>query len=163
MDISYLAALHTEVRQELVRVDTKISVLLQTFMVTVSVVVAGAVAGQWNPTTELGGIGELLWWVGVALIGGAVVLLLFTLNPVTSHADVRTEAPRYYGDVKRYNNKTEFREGLDRVAGAAGEERLVDQTYLLSHLVSRKYSNVHWATGMFVGGAAVAVFGALAG
>lgn len=52
MDISYLVSLHAEVREELVRVDAKIGVLLRAFLVTASVVVAGAspVSGtqRWN-------------------------------------------------------------------------------------------------------------------
>jgi hypothetical protein len=161
MNRTYLVSLHTEAREELLRVDTKIGVLLQTFMVTISVVGAGAVAGQWNPATELERPGEVLWWMGVSLVGLAVALLLIILNPVTSHSEVRTDAPRYYGDIKRYSTKKAFREALGSTTELSVEDRLVDQTFVLSNLVGRKYAGVHWATGLYVAGVALSAIGAV--
>lgn len=161
MNRSYLEALHAEVREELVRVDNKIGVLLRAFLVTVSVVVAGAVSGSWNPATELEAPAEIFWWSGVTMVAFAVGLLLFALSPITTHSDVNTDLPRYFADIHRFSSRSHFRKALEETDDQSTVERLVDQTFELSHLASRKYSNLHWSTGLYVAGVVAAAVGAL--
>lgn len=159
MNRTYLQALHSEVREELVRVDTKIGVLIRAFLVTASVVMAGAVAGDWNPATALQGLGEIVWWVGAAIVGVALGMLLNALSPITTHSEVRTELPRYFGDVRRFASRSDFRSALENADEESNIERLADQTFELSKLVSRKYGSLHWSIGLYVVGVVMAVVG----
>jgi hypothetical protein len=156
MDRNYLTSLHSEVREELVRVDTKIGVLLRAFLITASVVVAGAVAGKWNPAVELKAPGEFIWWTGVASVLMGVSLLIWTLNPITTHSEVHQGPPRYWGDVRKYSNRAELRKALGATSDASNVDRLVDQIFELSTLAGRKYAAIHWSSGLYMLGLVVA-------
>lgn len=136
MSDDYVTALHTEVREELNRIDSKVSVLLAVFGIAVSVVSGAMITGAADPR-DLTDVHEVAFWVAATLALGGIGLLVAALHPVTRHHEPRNHL-RYFGHVAQYVNVNAFREALD-ATDRQEHNRRVEQTYMLSRIVVRKY------------------------
>lgn len=133
---AYTEGLHREVREELHRIDSKISTLLAVFGIAVSIIAGAMIAGDADPRS-LSDPYEAAFWIGTALGLGSIAQLVAALHPVVSHHEDRALL-RYFGHVAEFENLNAFREALH------GEERnealrVEEQTHTLSRIVTRKY------------------------
>jgi hypothetical protein len=152
----YLVGLHKETREELIRVDGKIGVLLRAFLVAVAVVAAGIIAGNWRPS-NLDFSDQIVWWCGVALVVVALIRLVAALVPRTLHSKPPQGVPRYYADIASLSSADDLIAILDNASESA---RIADQTYELSKIVVRKYRTITqstWTYAVGVGAASLSV------
>lgn len=155
----YVADLHKEVREELVRVDAKIGVLLRSFLVAVAVVAAGTIAGNWRPS-DLSPIAHLVWWIGIGLVVISIGRLVATLIPRTVHSRPPIGPPRYFADIAALNSADDL---LARTQGASPEARIADQAYELAAIVAAKYRAITHSVLMYAAGLATAVLAVVFG
>lgn len=151
-----LAQLHAETREELVRLDAKVSTLFSASTLSVSIVVTGVIAGSWKPT-DLAGLAEWIWWIGSILVVTSIWLLLSALIPRHQHSQRSSTSVRFYRDVARFPSKQAFFEAL--VDGCLGSDRVLDQTYELSRLVVMKAERADWSIRTLVAGLFLAALG----
>ncbi len=142
-------ALLKDTREELSRADGKAATLMSASGVVVSVLLAGAIAGKWDPT-ELGKW-QLLWWPGAATGVAGVVAFAVAVWPRVSHTEPKEELA-YFGHVAQYK-KVENLEAALTNKGAAIKDRTADQLLTVSKIVSAKYQYIRW--GMRLLGAAL--------
>ncbi len=139
-------ALLGETREELGRADGKASILLSASGLIVSVLLAGAIARDWNPT-DLGGI-EWLWWVGAAFCVGAIVFLALAVWPRVEHGADKAKVA-YFGHVARFGKIDELATALDkRAADSSKGDRDLDQLFMVAAIVDTKYARIR--AGMFL-------------
>jgi len=134
---SYLADLLADTREELTRVDSKAALLLAAAGVIIGAILAGLFGGKWTPfglNSEI----EWLWWLGVASAAYGVFSIAAAVYPRISRRGVtHPGVPAYYGDVAAYKNVDTFRRAIEKVP--TSRERMIDQTFVLSSIVLRKY------------------------
>jgi hypothetical protein len=152
VNAEYLDDLHREVREELVRVDGKLSILLATFGIAVSLVAGALLTGDADPA-GLPSPWHAVFWTAAVLALAAIALLVIALSPTT-----RNRSPRgrlgYFGHVAAYDDVEEFRTALEQLEHGRAD-RSLEQTHALSRIVRRKY---RMATGgIIVYGTAVAL------
>ena len=134
---SYLADLLAETREELTRADSKAALLLAASGVVIGALLAGLFGGKWTPF-DLNSKIEWLWWLGVTSAAFGVFSIAAVVYPrIRRHGAVHSGAPAYYGDVAAYENIDAFRRAIEKVPSS--RERLVDQVFVLSGTVQRKY------------------------
>jgi hypothetical protein len=73
-----------ESREELTRADGKASLLLAALAIRLSAILGAMLSGDWTPFV-LQSPWELVWWVGAALAGVAVVSLGVAVWPRVTH------------------------------------------------------------------------------
>jgi MFS family permease len=134
---TYLADLLAETREELTRADSKAALLLAASGVVIGALLAGLFGSKWTPF-DLDSKIEWLWWLGVTSAAFGVFSIAAAVYPRirrngTTHAGV----PAYYGDVAAYENIDAFRSAIETVPRP--KERLIDQVFVLSGIVQRKY------------------------
>lgn len=135
--VSYLADLLADTREELNRVDSKAALLLAASGVIIGALLAGMIGGRWTPF-DLNSDIEWIWWLGVASAALGVFSIAVAVYPRTSRRRAPQPAiPTYYGDVAAYKNIDSFRLAIEKAP--APRERLIDQTFVLSRIVQRKY------------------------
>jgi hypothetical protein len=133
----YLADLLEDTREELTRADYKAGLLLAATGVVAGALLAGLISKSWTPI-ELDARVSWLWWVGVSSAGVGMYSIAAAVYPRIHRRNVpHPQSPTYYGDVAAYADIGAFRRAVERVPD--DRERLIDQTFLLSHLVQRKY------------------------
>jgi len=140
-------SLLNDTREELGRADGKASILLSAVGVVVSVLLAGAISREWNPT-RLASF-EWLWWLGTLSGTAAIAALGAAVWPRVEHpAD--TEKLTYFGHVASYKNIDDLSTALDRrVSAGASQERPIDQLYIVSKIADKKYRRIRWGIGLF--------------
>jgi hypothetical protein len=132
------ALLLSEAREELVRADTKSTLLLASTGVVIGALISGLIAGNWSPY-ELRNRIEWLWWIGVTASGVAVTLLAAAVYPRTAPSGRRRGAAfAYYGDVALCRSPEEVESAL-RGTSSNAMTHLSDQLYQVSKIVMRKY------------------------
>jgi MFS family permease len=135
--VTYLADLLAETREELTRADSKAGLLLAASGVVIAALLAGLFGSQWTPS-DLNANVEWLWWLGVASAAFGVFSIAAAVYPrIRRHRTVHPGVPSYYGDVASYDNIDEFRSAIENVPRS--KERLIDQVFVLSNIVQRKY------------------------
>lgn len=144
------AALLKDTREELNRADGKAATLMSASGVVVSVLLAGAIAGQWDPT-ELGGW-QWLWWPGAVAGVAGVVAFAVAVWPRVSHTGPKEELA-YFGHVAQYKNVQDLEKALASKNSAPTSDRTSDQLLTVSKIVSAKYWWVR--LGMLLLGAAL--------
>lgn len=136
--VNYLTDLLVDTRDELSRVDSKAALLLAASGVIIGALLAGLFGSKWTPF-DLSSQIEWLWWLGMASAAlgvfsiAAAVYPRMRRNETTPHLGL----PSYYGDVAAYKNIGAFKDVIEKTPISA--ERLVDQTFVLSGIVQRKY------------------------
>lgn len=148
--ISYLADLLKDTREELGRADSKAALLLAATGVAAGALLGGLLNGRWTPFSLDNSV-EWLWWLGVGsavagVFSTAAVVYPRRINPRKPHTKKTAEnpptpqkplTPAYFGDVVAYENVEKFNEAIDQVPSP--KERLLEQTFVLSKVVMRKY------------------------
>jgi hypothetical protein len=133
----YLADLLEDTREELTRADYKAGLLLAATGVVVGALLAGLISRSWTPF-ELDARVSWLWWAGVSFAGLGMYSIASAVYPRIHRRGVpHPQSPAYFGDVAAYDNVGAFRQAIEQVPNE--RERLIDQTFLLSHVVQRKY------------------------
>jgi|SRR5579871_2196149 len=134
---SYLADLLADTREELTRAESKAALILATTGVVIGALLAGLFAGKWTPF-DLNSKIEWLWWLGVASAGAGVFSIAAAVYPrIRRRGAAHPGVPAYYGDVAAYENIDAFRNAIEKAPKP--RERLMDQTFVVSRIVQRKY------------------------
>jgi hypothetical protein len=153
-----------ETREELLRADSKASVLLSASGIIVSALLAAALASDWNPAAIADDRAEFLFWAGIGAGAIGVGLLGLAVKPRTRHHDNR-ESLAYFGHVVQYSSRgifklrttrqrenatgrTELKQDLQLIGGNTFQ-RVVDQVWTLSRIVQRKYVLISYALWVF--------------
>lgn len=160
-----------ETREELARVEGKASFLLGAATVALGVVAAALTSADgWDPSTLTDGY-RTVFWAGIALVGGGVVLLGLVVYPAVRLTRLwfwvrRKKMPPHLANSADYFADLARAETIDnaaeRIAVTAGRrhDRTVRQAWILSQLAVFKYTVTRLAFRLF-GGAAVVVLLAL--
>lgn len=127
-----------EVRAELIRVDSKINTLATVAGLLLTAATAVLAAGRVVPTVVV-----LLIWTGIAVLGGALLLLLRAIRPSLSRDPAAFT-------VFATLDETEIIDAVNPVGFAV--ESLVDHLQLLSDLALTKYRWVRSAVDLLVTG-----------
>ena len=125
-----------DAREELGRADGKATTLMSASGVIIGVLLAGAIAGRWNPTDL--GLWQLLWWPGTAVGLAGVVAFAAAVWPRISHEKPKDEVA-YFGHVVQYEKVEDFEAALNRAASSPSKDRTVDQLFVISKIVQKKY------------------------
>src|SRR5262249_3158477 len=134
---SYLADLLADTREELTRADTKAALILAATGVAIGALLAGLFGGKWTPF-DLDSKIQWLWWLGVASTALGVFSIAAAVYPhIRRHGAVHPGVPAYYGDVVAYENIDTFRHAIEKAPKP--KDRLIDQTFVVSRIVQRKY------------------------
>lgn len=132
-----------ETREELVRADSKASLLLAATGVAVGAVSTAVLAGSWSPDS-LTSFGAYLWWSGVVAATVGIAALGYSVFPRTKRSGPATGPIfGYYADMA--NLTSDELASLIRAAGENLDDRLVDQLRQISKIVVRKYRGVRVA------------------
>jgi hypothetical protein len=131
-----------ETREELGKADAKAQILLASSGVVISVVLGGAIGGDWSPS-DLDGGARIVWWVGVAVAAFGIASLGYAVFPrLLKSTEGRLT---YFEDVLRFADVYEFGKAL--TAEESRGDRDVEQLFRLSTVVHRKYAAVRVAMG----------------
>ncbi len=133
-------ALLKDGREELGRADGKASILLTASGVVASVLLAGAIAGDWNPTAL--GRFQWLWWPGSALSLAAIVSFAAAVWPRVKHDKPKSDLS-FFGHVAEFKSRQELNAAIDqKVSDSLEDDRAVDQAFTVSKIVVGKYAHV---------------------
>lgn len=161
---NYKEALLANIREDLLKVDSKSSVLLATAGVIFGALVAGAVSGSWSLTriSERGprtliGLSLALGVVGLGLLGAAVKPRVHRANQTREHLYFFGHVESYYPQnwkhrwdkKRREEGRTDFVQAIKNASASNSEDRLNDQIWHLGHLVYWKYKLVSAAMWLF--------------
>lgn len=135
---SYLEHLLDDTREELARADSKAALLLAATGIVVGALLAGLFGGRWTPF-DIDNRIEWLWWVGVAAAAAGIFSIAAAVYPRLRPrgASPPPGAPAYFGDVTTYKDIDAFRLAIKQAPSL--QERLIDQTFVVSWIAWRKY------------------------
>ena len=153
------ARLLAESREELERADSKAAMLLASFSLLVGVVIAGLLAGEFEPE-DLHCAGGPIWWVGCALVAGALVALARAIYPTLAHGEA--QGPITYFGHAAGKTVPAIEDALKRQVEGS-RSRTVEQLAVISAIVWRKYRFVQAALWAFGAGVALCIVGVLIG
>lgn len=172
--VPFASELLEEGREELARADGKASILLGASSVVLGVLFTSIADGSWSPSDlDQHNLSEGIFCTGVgsALLG--VILLTLAVLPRTRHQGDREELA-YFGHVvhfresgvalrksTRKRNHAAAKKKLARAmvrASLRSFDRTVDQVWIISNIVHRKYKLIYW--GLVSYGFAVVLCGA---
>ena len=125
-----------ESREEVARADSKASILLGAAGLSFGAIVTGLLEGRWSPL-RLDVRVQWLWWVGVAVILGAFVLLCMSIYPRV-RMDLQKEKLSFFGHVAQFDSPEELANAIMTKAERQFD-RLVDQLFVVSRILIRKY------------------------
>jgi hypothetical protein len=156
----YTRQILTETREELTRADSKASLLFAVFGVVLGALLAGLISQRWQPA-DLAAGATVVFWLGTALAALGAASLGWAVWPRVNHEQADGPAS-YFGDVVAYGaDRAALRAGL--AAGAASDERDVEQLAVISSIVWKKYAGIRLALRLFPAAAvlcaAAAIFG----
>ncbi len=138
LTLSYLRDLLSETREELTRVDNKASLLLAAVGVVLGALIGGLADSTWTPMSLNGAI-QWLWWLGTAAGSAGVLSIAATVYPRFYQRKIQYPgALAYYGHIAAYRDIIAYQRALDDPPSA--RDRLVNQTFVLSTIVRRKYT-----------------------
>jgi hypothetical protein len=153
------ATLLAESREELERADSKAAMLLASFSLLVGVVIAGVLAGDFNPSA-LECAGEPIWWAGCAAVGASLVALARAIYPTLRHGEA--EGPVTYFGHAAGKDAAAIEAALKRQL-ASGHSRTVEQLTVVSATAWRKYRFVQAALWLFGAGVGLCILGVVVG
>lgn len=144
--LEYAKELLAKSREELVRADTKASLLLAASGIAIGALLNGLLGGKWSPS-DLDNKIEWLWWLGVVAAAVAVCSLASAIYPRTRRAGAKPALVAYYGDVVLLP-RSELEDAM-RVTPSRINAALVDQVYQVALIVDRKYRLIRTALWSF--------------
>ena len=140
-------SLLSDAREELGRADGKASILLSAVGIVVSVLLAGAIARDWNPTRLT--TFEWLWWIGT-MTGAFAILALGAAVWLRIEHRASRDKLTYFGHVANFENIEALIAGLDwRASAASPQDRAIDQLFTVSKIVGKKYRRIRLGMGLF--------------
>lgn len=142
-------SLHKDAREELGRADAKATTLLSVAGLFLGALSAGAIAGNWTPA-ELKVPAEPAFWLALALAIGGEIRLLLAVLPRVDHDKNFTEA-RYFGHVVQMRDRKQLRACLEQAD--AELDQAVDQLWMVSGIVDKKYRHVRRGLQLLASGA----------
>ncbi|MEA2676619.1 MAG: hypothetical protein QOJ81_760 [Chloroflexota bacterium] len=145
----YTERLLTETREELVRADTKASLLFAVSGVLLAAFLAGVINGEWTPgdldkwATGVFALGAVLYLIAVVALGSAVW-------PRVTHKEAKRSAD-YFGDIVAYKGQASL-ESLKAALRRSAEnaDRPTSQLLIISGIVDTKYAGIRVAIGFFI-------------
>jgi hypothetical protein len=140
-----------ETREELIRADSKASLLLAAVAVVVGAVITGFVSTSVSPL-DLEPSTQWLFWVGAFAVGIGTVGLGAAVWPRTGSATAGQA--RYYRDIVAYKGDIESLKKAVIDESGDGFERDTSQLLSLSEIVQRKYTALRVGMGYTALGAA---------
>ena len=126
-----------QAREELSRADTKISITLAGFSISLGAAITSLVSNKWNPTQDLVGFLQPGWWLCVVLELIGIFFLGKALYPQTLQRQYpENQIVSYYGNIAKLDKAT-FRSHLEFTAknGLANTNQLIE----ISRIVNNKY------------------------
>jgi hypothetical protein len=129
----------SEVREELVRADAKVSTLISGEGVVAGVLLAAIIVGDWTPSA-LPTCLLVMWWLAAFAGIGSIVSLGIGVYPRTRAVrSVPLGGAAYYGDTDDPSVRSPLPE----------ERRIADQINQLSRIVRIKYRTIKIALWLF--------------
>jgi hypothetical protein len=148
----HLTVLLADTREELNRADSKAAILVAGSGVGISALLAGLIAGRWEPF-ELDNRVEWLWWFGSATVISGTIFLAAAIYPRTRRKGSKTSGSIcYYGDVARFKTVEDFKQELLN-ATELTDNRLFDQVFNVSKIAAKKYTCLQWGLRLLGAGA----------
>lgn len=144
--LDHVQLLLQETRDELTKADSKASILLATAGVAASIVV-GTTASANRILTERPGWAVVLWWLGISIGLIGIAAIASAIAPRAGHGEHRS-AVRYFGHAALFSSPDELLQAL-RANEDQQLERAVDQLWVNSRLVVRKYRRIRFALASF--------------
>lgn len=145
-------------RFEIARADDKANTLFR-FYGVVAALSIGLLAGQgWSPT-ELAPVAQVLFWLGCAALLASGWYLGVTLYP----RNVQGKNPGrllYFGDVNQFPSVDSLEDAL-RVVSDDRDRRIVEQLFVVSRLVEKKFGYMRRALQLLAVGTALCLAGVL--
>ncbi len=134
--VALTGQLLAETREELNRADGKAAMLFAIFGIGFGAVLAGIIAGDWQPA-DLAAGAEVVWWFGAVAATVALVAVSAAIWPRldSDHASGRVT---YFSHVVGYRSRDALREAIGCQAGSDGE-RPLEQLQAISGIVMTKY------------------------
>ncbi len=169
-DTKYNIALRLldETREELARAEGKASFLLGAATVALGIVAAALTsANGWDPSDLTSGY-RTVFWVGIALVAGGVVLLGLVVYPAVRltrawfwarQVTMPTQADDsadYFADLAQAKTLTDATARITATSARACD-RTVRQAWVLSHLAVFKYALTRWSFRLFAASAVLIV------
>lgn len=151
--LQYAQGLLDRTREELVRADTKASLLLAASGVALGALLNGLISAKWSPLQLDSRVGWL-WWLGLAATVLALTLLAVAIFPSTKRASTKPALAAYYGDA--IGRTADELATKVTVTPHKLHKALLDQILTVSTIVARKYRLLQWAMWSF--GAAIPCF-----
>jgi hypothetical protein len=147
--MQYLNALLGEGREELARVETKITTLFGVAGVVTAALLGGAIAGQWSPNSLDLALARWTCWAGFLVGGAGLIDLVLGFRPrIGKPMPGGFGTISHFGDVTTFVSKDAFAQAI-RDSSASGVDRAIDQVWQVSHLVDLKYRYINRALVLF--------------
>lgn len=140
-----------EAREELLRADTKASLLLATAMIVAAAVLAAMLAGDWRPSS-LTPWAQLIWWAAFAVGTGGLVALGIAVYPRTRRTRGAVDIITFFGDIA----ETDVDQASDKIARSARSDApVIIQLVQVAAIVRVKYRWIRagmwsFATALFM-------------
>lgn len=151
----YVRRLLDETREEVVRADTKASIVLAGAGIVVGILLTGFVTGDVSLAGERWYVGFLVWVAGFTLVGG-VVLVGLAVYPRTGGAD--RGHGRWFAEIEQYgDDETALAAAVQGDANDGGRD--LHQARVLAGIVGRKYRLTKagmWSLGVGLAAAGLA-------
>jgi hypothetical protein len=152
------AGLLAETREELVKADSKASILLASVGVIIGVVLGGAVSGDWGPEKLACGA-QVVWWLGVICAAIGIVAMGNAVYPrIVARAPGRIT---YFEDVHQHEDCDSLVRDLNTEARRG--DRDAEQLLRLSNIAHRKYRSIQVGMWFFIAAAVLCAAAALFG
>ena len=142
-----------EARDDVKHADQKASVILAALGIGFGAVLGGQLAGQFD-SGSFSTAGQVLWWAGVLVAVGSVVLAVLAVWPRYKLDDSPQHGMTYWGHIAAFKELRDFEDTLQE-ADTTSERRTNHQLWRLSRLVLLKYQFVRAA--LICGGLAALV------
>ncbi|MEX2374926.1 MAG: Pycsar system effector family protein [Dehalococcoidia bacterium] len=154
-----ISVMLAEARQEVGVADHKASLVLTGLSVGVAALLAGMLAGDWDPQSRLSGFAEVLWWAGAVFAISAIACAGSAVWPRFQRSHPNGEV-HYWGHVSSFDSIEAWMRRQSELESDP-EKRNRDQLWVLSSIVTRKYQLIQWSIGLSGAGAVMFIASAL--
>ena len=134
-----------ETREDVSKADQKASMILASLGIGVGAVLAGVLAGDWKPM-DLHGLGEVGWWIGAALLGGAISCAGAAVWPRYDAGDA-SAGIYYWAHVASFSSLSSLTSALDSNTPTL-DDRTRNQLWSMSKIANLKYGLIRKSMGL---------------